>query len=103
MVKRQNLITYLRPSFSVISYNLVEKSVFLQIISGICSRTPIDCGHQVSKGREVEFYLDVVEELLARGEAGKKKRKKNCVVAKREKKRMEKNKNSFHIWRTSLG
>ena len=76
MAKRQNLITYLRPSFSVISYNLVEKSVFLQIISGICSRTPIDCGHQVSKGREVEFYLDVVEELLARGEAGKKKRKK---------------------------
>ena len=81
-------------------YNLVEKSVFLQIICGICSRTPIDCGHQASKGREVEFYLDVVEELLARGEAGKK----NClVVAKREKKRMEKNKNSFHIWRTSLG
>ena len=72
MAKRQNLITYLRPSFSVISYNLVEKSVFLQIISGICSRTPIDCGHQASKGREVEFYLDVVEELLARGEAGKK-------------------------------
>jgi hypothetical protein len=27
---------------------------------------------QASKGREVEFYLDVVEELLARGEAGKK-------------------------------
>jgi hypothetical protein len=42
--------------------------------------------------------------LLARGEAGKKrgKKEKNCVVAKREKKRMEKNKNSFHIWRTSL-
>ena len=68
-----NLIEYLRPSLSWhFLYNLVEKSVFLQIICGICSRTPIDCGHQASKGREVEFYLDVVEELLARGEAGKK-------------------------------
>jgi hypothetical protein len=33
-----------------------------------------------SKGREVEFYLDVVEELLARGEAGKKKEKKRKTV-----------------------
>ena len=87
-----------RPSLQISRLNC-NKYVFLQIISGIRSRTPIDCGHQASKGREVEFYLDVVEELLARGEAGKK----NCVVAKREKKRMEKNKNSFHIWRTSLG
>ena len=43
---------------------------------------PIDCGHIASKllasgGREVEFYLDVVEELLARGE----KEKKNCAVS----------------------
>ena len=60
-----------RPSLQISRLNC-NKFVFLQIISGICSRTPIDCGHQASKGREVEFYLDVVEELLARGEAGKK-------------------------------
>ena len=47
--------------------------IFLQIIFSICSITPIDCGHQASKGREVEFYLDVVEELLwLEGKQGKK-------------------------------